>query len=244
MRAAGYLARAVVVLVLAVAGVLACRLSPPLQQERGSGVVMRLPGGASRFIGEAGESSEAEKELLPDDTEIVRMKYRSADYGPGTQDQVEFTLVLAGAERRSIHRPEVCLAGQGWTLLNSETVPVEIQPGRVLRVRDLSIEKTIHLADGQPRLLRAHYVYWFVGTDVTTPSHLERIWLTSYDSVTRNVNHRWAYASALALVTENFTPEEIGQRIRGSSETLDMMKGLIRDLVPRFQRDFMPVEHL
>lgn len=223
----------------AVAAVLACRYSPPLIRERDSGVVMRLPGGVSRFLGQPGEASEVEKQLLPSDTEIVKMNYRTAAYGPGTQDQAEVTLVLAGAERRSIHRPEVCLTGQGWTLLDSRTVPVEIAPGRELRVRDLFIEKTVHFADGKPRLIRAHYLYWFVGTDVTTPSHLERVWLTAWDSVTRNVNHRWAYASVLALVTDNFTPEEIGQRARDSDQTLQMMLDLIRDLVPRIQKDFM-----
>lgn len=235
--------RAAVIPLLAAAAVLACRWSPPLAQARDSGVVMRLPGGASRFLGEPGEASEVEKTLLPEDTQIVRMHYRSANYGPGTQDQAEVTLVLAGAERRSIHRPEVCLAGQGWTLLDSRTVPVEITPGRELRVRALLIEKTIQLPEGRQRLLRAHYVYWFIGTDVTTPSHLERVWLTAWDSVTRNVNHRWAYASVLALVTENWPPEESGQRVRDPAQTLEMMLDLVRGLVPRIQRDFMSQPH-
>ncbi len=225
---------------LALAAVLACRHSPPLAQEHDSGVLMRLPGGASRFLGEPGTVSEVEKTLLPEDTQIVKMNYRSASYGPGTRDQAEVTLVLAGAERRSIHRPEVCLTGQGWTLLDSRTLPVEILPGRSLRVRDLLIEKTVHLANGQPRVLRAHYVYWFVGTDVTTPSHFERVWLTAWDSVTRNVNHRWAYASVQAMVTENWSPEESGQRTRSSEQTVEMVLDLIRDLVPRIQKDFLP----
>jgi hypothetical protein len=168
------------------------------------------------------------------------MHYRTAAYGPGTQDQVEFTLVQAGSERRSIHRPEVCLTGQGWTLLNSETLSIEVSPGHVLQVKDLSIEKTIQASGKPPRQIRAHYVYWFIGTDVTTPHHVERIWLTTWDSVRRNVNHRWAYASALALVTDNFTPEEIGQRIRDADQTLEMMTALIKDLAPKFQKGLMP----
>jgi hypothetical protein len=228
------------VLGCAVAAVLACRLSPPLEQESDSGVVMRLPGGANRFLGESGVASEAEKALLPADTEIVRMAYRTASFGPGTQDRVEVTLVLAGAERRSIHRPEVCLTGQGWTLLGSRTLPVEISPSRVLRVKDLYLEKTVSMGpNGEMRLVRAHYMYWFVGTDVSTPSHAERIWLTTWDSVTRNLNHRWAYASVLSLVTDNLEPEESGQKRRTSEETVAMMLELIRDLVPKFQKDFM-----
>ena len=240
MKGAGMMLKLAVVLSCAVAAVLACRLTPPLVQERDSGVVMRLPGGAGRFLGESGEASEEEKKLLPADTEIVKMEYRTANYGPGTQDRAEVTLVLAGAERRSIHRPEVCLTGQGWTLLNSRTLPVEIAPGRVLKVRDLMVERTLPAGpEGPGRVVRAHYVYWFVGTDVTTPSHVERIWLTTWDSVTRNLNHRWAYASVLALVTDNLEPEFSGQRRRTGEETVAMMSGLIRDLVPKFQRGFM-----
>lgn len=241
MKARGSLFfRLIVVLAMAGVAVMACRLTPPLKQERESGVVMRLPSGVSRFLGESGVASEEEKMLLPADTEVVRMEYRSASYGLGTQDRVEATLVLAGAERRSIHRPEVCLTGQGWTLLNSRILPVEIKPGRVLRVRDLMIEKkTSSGPNGEFRAVRAHYLYWFVGTDVTTSSHAERIWLTSWDSVTRNINHRWAYVSLLSFVTDNLAPEESGQKQRSSEETVAMMVDLIRHLVPKIQKDFM-----
>ncbi len=224
---------------LAVVTVMACQLSPPLEQEHASGVIMRLPSGVSRYLGEEGNMSQEEKRLLPSDTEIVRSHYRSASYGPSTQDQIEVTLVLAGAERRSIHRPEVCLTGQGWTLLDSKVIPIEITQGRILRVRDLFIEKNIPMQDGSTRPLRAHYVYWFVGTDVTTPSHFERIWLTTWDSVTRNINHRWAYPSVMALVTDNFAAEEISQRQRNSDQTLELITQLIQALVPKFQTDFV-----
>jgi hypothetical protein len=232
--------KALLPMLLAIAAVLACRLSPPLQQEETSGVIMRLPSGILRYLGDAGTMSTEERQLLPGDTEIVRTHYRSAAYGPGTQDQIEVTLVLAGAERRSIHRPEVCLTGQGWTLLNSTILPVEISPGRTLKVRDLFIEKIVPMKDGTTRPLRAHYVYWFVGTDVTTPSHFERIWLTTWDSVTRNLNHRWAYPSVMALVTDNFSTEELGQRQRDSTQTLELITQLIQALVPKFQKNFAP----
>lgn len=231
--------RVMLVPVLGLAAVFACRLTPALKQSGDSGVVMRLPGGVSRFLGEEGEMSKEEKQLLPTDTEIVRMKYRSASYGAGTRDEAEVTLVLAGAERRSIHRPEVCLTGQGWTLLGSETVEMDVGAGKKLRVKDLLIEKAVQMSGGERRAIKAHYLYWFIGTDVTTPSHFERIWLTTWDSVTRNVNHRWAYASVMALVTESFEPEEIGQRARDSEQTLAMMEDLVSDLAPKFQKDLM-----
>lgn len=234
--------RLVMVLVLAFVGVMACRWAPPMRTEVESGVVMRLPSGADRFLGELGTMSEEEKRLLPADTEMVRMRYQTARYGSGTSDQVEVTLVRAGAERRSIHRPEVCLTGQGWTLLNSTTLPIEVSPGRVLHVKDLFVERLIQVEEGPAVLLRAHYVYWFVGEDVTTSSHLERIWLTAWDSVTRNVNHRWSYVSVLAKVTEGLEPEVTGERVRSSEETLNVVVRLIKELVPKIQKNWIVSE--
>ena len=84
--------------------------------------------------------------------------------------------------------------------------------------------------------MRAHYLYWFVGKDVTTPSHLRRILLTSWDNVARNVNHRWAYPSVMSLITENIE----GAPGRGSEETREMLVDFIRELAPAFQKDLSP----
>ncbi|HYF36749.1 MAG TPA: exosortase/archaeosortase family protein [Prosthecobacter sp.] len=235
-----WLGAPVAIPVLVALTVLACRQAPEMRAGGESGVVMELPAGIGRFLGDPEEPSQAERDQLPADTEIVKMRFRSPALSPATLDVANVTVVLAGAERRSIHRPEVCLDGQGWTLLDSKVIPVEIAPGQVLRVRDLYIERLWMGKDGQKKPLRAHYVYWFVGTDVTTPNNWTRVWLSSWDSIARNVNHRWAYPSVTAWVTENFAPEEIGQRPRNSEETLAMITQLIRDLAPRFQKEFMP----
>jgi hypothetical protein len=190
------------------------------------------------------ERDAAEKELLPTDTQMVKMQYRSPGR-PADRDLAQVTLVLAGAERRSIHRPEVCLDGQGWTLLDSRIVPVEISPGQFLNVKDLLVEREMRRADGTPKMLQAHYVYWFIGTDVTTPSNAVRVWLTTWDNIARNVNHRWAYASITAWVTDNLETRESGQRARDSEGTTKLVSELIRRLVPQFQKEFsIPTESL
>lgn len=216
----------------------ACRLSPEVSAGNIAGVVMELPVGIGRFLGDPEKPDKLEKDLLPADTELVKMRYRTAA-APEARDQVHVTLVLAGAERRSIHRPEVCLVGQGWTLLHSQVVPVEISPGHVLEVKDLYIERMWMDRNGNQKPLRAHYVYWFVGTDITTPNNSTRVWLSSWDNIVRNVNHRWAYPSIMAWVTENFDPAETGQRQRSSQETMALITTLIHDLTPRFQKSFM-----
>jgi exosortase len=224
-----------IMVTLAIAG---CRLSPEVTAGSQAGVVMKLPAGIGRFVGDVEEPDQVEKELLPADTQMVKMRYRTLS-SPELRDVANVTLVLSGAERRSIHRPEVCLDGQGWTLLESRVIPVEISPGRILQVKDLHIERIWVAPDGSRRPLRAHYVYWFVGTDVTTPHNATRVWLSSWDNITRNVNHRWAYPSVTAWVTENFDPAETGQRRRSSEETMEVILTLIKNLTPRFQTSFM-----
>ena len=225
--------------VLVIATLAACRLAPEVSASSAAGVTMTLPERTGNYVGEPIPPDRVEQELLPADTEIVKMRYHTSQ-PPEKRDIAQVTLVLSGAERRSIHRPEVCLDGQGWTLLESHILPVEISPGRVLEVKDLLIERVWVSNDGSRKPVRAHYVYWFVGSDVTTPSNETRVWLSSWDNIVRNVNHRWAYPSVSAWVTEGLDPDETAQRQRSSEETLAMITALIRDLVPRFQKAYMP----
>lgn len=228
------IARAVITLILAAVSCLGCWLSPEPRQGEECGVRMELPERVGVFVGRPGEVSQKEKDTLPSDTEIVRMVYHSS-----AKDQVTASIILAGSERRSIHRPEVCLSGQGWTLIDAKTIPVTVAPGEEMQVRDLFIEKSITPKRGEQRKIQAHYVYWFVGSDVTTPSNWTRMWLSSRDSIMRNVNHRWAYPALMAVVTDTFQPAEIGERKRSSVETLNLITSLIREIAPRFQKSFM-----
>lgn len=218
---------------------LACRFSPEVKAGDSSGVVMHLPTAMGRYLGQVLEKDAAEKDLLPADTQMIKMQYRSPGQ-PADRDLAQVTLVLAGAERRSIHRPEVCLDGQGWTLLDSKVVPVEISPGRILEVKDLLVEREIRHQNGERKQLRAHYFYWFIGTDVTTPSNAMRIWLSTWDNMARNINHRWAYASVTVWVTDHSNSDDTGQRQRDDAQSVRLAEDLIRQVTPNFQKAFMP----
>lgn len=231
--------RAIIFVILIVITVLACHFSPAVQGGTTSGVIMQLPATLAGFTSRAEPPHAEEKRLLPDDTEFAKAAYSTPDSDASQRDVIRCTIVLSGAERRSIHRPEVCLVGQGWSLMDSRVIPLELDEGRTISVKDLYIEKPVTLKSGERRMLRAHYVYWFVGADVTTPYHTERIWLTIRDNLARNVNHRWAYPSLMALVTDNFTPAESGERARNSEATLTMLTGFIQHLVPEIQKEFM-----
>jgi Protein of unknown function (DUF3485) len=234
--------RSSIILLLALATAFACWVSPEPRTGDDSGVKMSLPQTAGVFAGRPGEVSQIEKDVLPSDTEIVRMEYRTTGAGGATQDLVTASIILAGSERRSIHRPEVCLTGQGWSLISARTIPVSIAQGEDLHVRDLLIEKPVILRTGERRLVQAHYVYWFVGCDVSTPSNWTRMWLSARDSVLRNVNHRWAYPALTAMVTDGFKPGELSERNRTADETLTLITALIRELAPQFQKSLMSRE--
>lgn len=233
------IARASILLALCVMTLMLCQFSPVMKGGNEVGVLTELPMVAGSFVGETEQPGDKERELLPADTIIVKRQYHTPGRSIENRDLAHASLVIAGHDTRSIHRPEVCLDGQGWTITSSTVRTVKMISGATLRVCDLAIEREVLLPDRSKLPLRAHYVYWYVGTDISTPSNLERQLLSLRDSVLRNVNHRWAYPSVMAYVTDNLTPQQSGERRRDDAETVKMILSLIRSLAPRFQKDLM-----
>ena len=65
------------------------------------------------WIGRAVPVSAVERAILPPDTGYSRKNYISVQ---DRAQQVFVSIVLSGRDRTSIHRPELCLVGQGWTI--------------------------------------------------------------------------------------------------------------------------------
>jgi hypothetical protein len=78
-------------------------------------------------------------------------------------------------------------------------------------------------------------MYWFVGEKISTPSHLERAFLTSWDRIVHNRAHRWAYITVMAQITKNLRPDGLD-----AAQTRKLMTDFIRDVVPSFEKDEMP----
>src|ERR1700734_2985908 len=116
---------------------LAYWFNPPANLQSQAGVVMDLPVIVGDYFGSQGKISQGELEILPKDTEFARRNY---DDGRG--HQIECSIVLSGAEQRSIHRPEVCLVGQGWTIIGQNDVPILLDSGHKLVVRNLTLQRT------------------------------------------------------------------------------------------------------
>ena len=229
--------RSLIILVLCAATALLCHTSTAARGGDDSGVLTELPSVAGTFVNrEEIKASQAELDLLPKDTTLIKRLYRDA----AANDNAHVSLVLAGQDTRAIHKPEVCLPGQGWTITSSTVHPVAMKNGTTLQVRDLALQKLDQRTEGQKRLIKAHYVYWFVGKGVSTTSDVERQWLSFKDSVFNGVNHRWAYPSVMAFVTQGMDPRQSVQRERNDTQTVGMLLDLVRTLAPKFQKSLMP----
>jgi EpsI family protein len=214
--------RSLVVLALAGATVAACYWAAPPSGSSEAGVRMNLPETVMGMHGEEQEVSNAERSILPKDTEFAKKQYTD-----GAGDTVNCQIVLAGAEKRSIHRPEVCLPGQGWTLKSGEVVPVKLDNGKSLDVMRLTIGRPVTLNNGQQKELTSLFYYWFVGKDMTTPRHVTRILKTNLDMLLHNTNHRWAYVIVSAPILEGFAPGG-----KSMPQTAEFLERFISELGP------------
>ncbi|MBE2205350.1 MAG: EpsI family protein [Chthoniobacterales bacterium] len=209
-------------LALAIGAYFLSRQNPDAKINMESGVHMALPEHIGSFTGKSAEISESEKLILPADTQISKSVYTSLG-----GEQVSCQIVLSGGEKRSIHRPETCLPGQGWTKKTSETLPIKLDDGRTLEVMKLVISRPVEVQPGVKKELTSLFLYWFVGKDITTPHHWYRILHTDWDRVMHGVSHRWAYVIVSAPVLDGFVPGAKNQE-----QTLAALKTFIAEIAP------------
>ncbi len=190
---------AVTVVVLAAVGVVfAARALDRVQVDARTGVKLAADGlnpvALPNFIGldwvgQNAAVSAVEREVLPPDTGFSRKNYVSLR---DRRQSVFLSIVLSGRDRTSIHRPELCLVGQGWTIRGRSAHEFAVDgvkfPATVLR-----IEREVTNARGEVAKLPALLVYWFVGADRIVASQGERVFYTSLDRVRHLQAHRWAY---------------------------------------------------
>jgi hypothetical protein len=233
---AGLFAKAGFVCGLTLLTYLVCALIPEPKAGGEAGVVMQLPDQIGELYGHAQDITAAELYILPKDTTFARKTYGlpGTAEGPG---RILCSIILSGAERRSIHRPERCLPSQGWRIDSSTTESVPLASGHDLKVTALLLEKHVSLTDGTPFVLRNYYLYWFVGKDVTTPYATDRILMTYWDMLVHRVNQRWAYVIVSKDIAQDIYPGG-----ESPEQTLAELKQFIHDSVPYFVKSEMPAE--
>ncbi len=213
--------RAFVLVLLVGLTLLACRLFHDVDTRTQPGVIMNLPDGIGNYIGFDTDITESERVILPRDTEFAKKRYSGFDLPAITTE-----IVLSGAQRQSIHRPQVCLVGQGWAIQKEETIPITLADGKVQKVRKLTLLRT---QDGIQ--IAGYFIYWFIGKDKTTDDHFERIFLTSWDRIVHRVNHRWAY-----VIVNVILPPEPKVTALERQQVLSDLLSFTRELIPQIQR--------
>jgi len=165
--------------------------------------------------------SEVELNYFPKDTSYARRIYEAPDgFGAST------TVIMMGADRTSIHRPEYCLLGQGWSIDKKTEVRIPIAGATPyeLPVMKWVVSKTVASTDGQKREVRGLYVFWFVADNEQTTGNVQLQLDLVRDLLCTGVLQRWAYLSYFAVCPP-------GQE----EAAFERMEKLIAASVPEYQ---------
>jgi hypothetical protein len=161
---------------------------------------------------------------LPHDTSMRGGMYKSTNGYP-----ILLNVVLMGTDRSSMHKPQMCLEGQGWHIDNSASVVTKVHIEKPTSY-DLPVVKLIAnregTVNGQRSVARGVYVYWFVADDALSASvsGFERMWMMSKHLVLTGVLQRWSYISCFSVCPPGEEDAEY-----------ERMKEFIGALVPEFQ---------
>jgi len=183
---------------------------------------IELPAQVLNFTSTNVPESEIELGYFPKDTSFEERYYLSPDDAPG----ISATVILMGADRTSIHRPEYCLAGQGFSCDEKTVVDIPVRGPKPypLPVAKWKVSRMIQQPDGQNVKLSGVYVFWFVADNEQTTGNVRFQCDLVRDLLLKGVLQRWAYISYFSACLP-------GQE----DATFERMKGLIAASVPEFQ---------
>jgi exosortase len=172
------------------------------------------------WIGKRTEVTDFERQLLPPDTGFSRKTYVSIA-NPAQQTLV--SIVLSGHDRTSIHRPELCLVGQGWTILGASEREFEY-PGRgaPFPATLLRVETTAVTSAGRTTV-PGLAAYYFIGGDFIVASHWERLCRDAWNRLFHARADRWAYVLVLTYSRD------------GDAAALGRIKLILDSTLPSFQ---------
>ncbi len=180
-----------------------------------------LPGSVLDFTSSNVPEPEVVLGYLPKDSSYAQRFYRAPDGFVATA-----TIVLMGADRTSIHRPDYCLPGQGWTI-DSKTainIPIGGEHPYELQALKWTVRNLFPTPDGQKQEVSGVYVFWFVADNEQTPNYVQFQYQLIRDLLFTGKLQRWAYISYFTLCPP-------GQE----EAAFERMKKLIAASVPAYQ---------
>lgn len=154
---------------------------------------IQLPTEVTGFDFKENPPDETVTNGLPKDTSFCGGIYEDAE------GIIQTMVVMMGTDRTSIHQPQFCLTGQGWTIAQSEVTKVRIdRRSAELPVMKLIAKKTFE-KDGKKTAASGVYVYWFVADDAVTAAHKQRMWWMAEHLLRTGELQRWSYVSYFAM---------------------------------------------
>jgi hypothetical protein len=140
--------------------------------------------------------------------------------------QIQNLVVLMGSDRTSIHQPQYCLTGAGWTIRKQESTTVRmVRPAPYdLPVTVLQTWRQFKDAEGRTAEMSGVFVYWFVADGLLSNDHKERMWLMAKDLILKRTLQRWAYVIY-------FAPCPPG----AEAATFERIKAVMAASVPEYQ---------
>jgi hypothetical protein len=177
------------------------RLGPPavktVPSEDRKRLSVQLPAEVLDYNSAPVEEDKLVLDTLPKDTSFGARRYVAPD-----GFETLLNVVLMGADRTSLHKPEFCLEGQGWRIDRSQSsldsVSMEKPYAYTLPVMKLISRKRVG-ESGQEQLASGVYVYWFVAENAYTANHWKRMWWMARGMLQTGVLQRWAYVSCFAV---------------------------------------------
>lgn len=198
------------------------RLGPPGVRTSPTADALRLrvelPESALDYSSEWRDTDEAVLRTLPADTSFGGRRYKAAD-----GFQVLANVVLMGADRTSLHKPQFCLRGSGWLIQQTDREIVHLDRPHDYDLPVMKLTCSREKPDPADDL-RGIYVYWFVADKEYTRDHWQRMWWMAKDMLSTGVLQRWAYITYFAVCPRS--QEEA---------TFERMKKLIAATAPEFQ---------
>ena len=144
------------------------------------------------------EVSEAERTVLPKDTDFVKRCYTDPE---GRAFHV--TAVIGGKGKSSIHRPELCLPAQGFQMRSPRTVEVDGVSWHLVTL-------------GRRDAPEMGFAYTFANqAGYRTSSHVRRIFRDVWDRSILGRVDRWVMVTVYSSVADERSVTSVLRRLKG-----------------------------
>lgn len=212
------------ILVILGGGLVICMMSDSSYHVAPAGIRAEMPSILGSYASSDQPMTSREQSILAEDVKIERRVFTKPDR------VILATAVLSGAEKRSLHPPDVCLPAQGWKIGSSTTIPVDIGTGKEINATLMNMYREVENESGQKMRVKALSVFWYQGSDeATSASYQGHVIKTYTDAFIKNINHRWALMMFFVPIKQS-----IGGLDDAYSEiaALEDTKAFIKELIP------------